>query len=57
MFYQIWEIKNSQIQEEKNGAIWFLDSQNIVLGTKIIILRALVQRYDPKHVSQQWRRT
>ena len=45
--YQRWEIKHGQIQEDMNSAIWFLDPQNIVLDTKII-LAALVQKLCPK---------
>ena len=41
--FQWWEIKHGQIQDEMDGTIWFLDPQNIVLDTKIIILYALVQ--------------
>ena len=46
--FQWWEIKHGQIQDEMNGTIWFLDPQNIVLDTKIIILCALVQELWPK---------
>ena len=42
--YQKWEIKHSEIQEEKNSTIRFFDPQNIALDTKIIILCALVQK-------------
>ena len=40
--FQRWEIKHGQIQDEMNGTIWFLDPENMVLDTKIIILSALV---------------
>ena len=43
-----WEIKNGQIQDEMNGTIRFLDPENLVLDTKIIILSALVQKLWPK---------
>ena len=46
--FQRWEIKHGQIQDEMNGAIWFLDPENMVLDTKIIILSALVQKLWPK---------
>ena len=46
--FQWWEIKHGQIQDEMNGTIRFLDPQNIVLDTKIIILCALVQELWPK---------
>ena len=46
--FQRWEIKHGQIQDEMNGTIWFLDPENMVLDTKIIILSALVQKLWPK---------
>ena len=42
--FQRWEIRHSQIQDEINGTIWFLDPKNI----KIIILSALVKKLWPK---------
>ena len=46
--FQRWEIKHGQIQDEMNDTIWFLDPENMVLDTKIIILSALVQKLWPK---------
>ena len=48
MLFKDEEIKHGQIQDEKNGTIWFLDPENIVLDTKIIILSTLVQKLWPK---------
>ena len=48
MLFKDENIKHGQIQDEMNGTIWFLDPENMVLDTKIIILSALVQKLWPK---------
>ena len=40
-----------------NGAIWFFDTQNIGLDTKITILCAVVHKFGPKRIFVKWQKT